>query len=205
MKFSILALLFVGFASLGTADARVGYGNTGHVPQIAASLAVLVDENGRLRCRIEGEYGEFLSSGRFADFVENYPAVGGFVDLIGSLGQCDDRDLLYADVVLAPVGIEEIERVGVSPAMRWAIAAPFLLANTVWQCLAAVGDSWERHTAIWLEIGDLVVRSTFAAVVSSFFSPRNPSPSMRGLVIPWPILAAHYVVGLGSYVFCYNA
>ncbi len=65
-----------------------------------AMAAVLIDENREARCKIAGEHGEFLSSDRFGDFTLANPQTERALDEINALPECDERDALYAGVVL---------------------------------------------------------------------------------------------------------
>ena len=83
-------------------------------------VLLLFDEEGRPRCRVGQNYGEYLSSEKFKDFVREG-------DFAGDLRECGREDALYAGLVLAPEDIHIAGPVSDTTAVT-AVAIPSAIA-----------------------------------------------------------------------------
>ncbi len=94
-----------------------------------AVAPVLFNEEGRPRCGIESWPGEFLPLQRLGHFVEEWG------DSAAELRPCEERDFLYAAIVLAP---QDIQIAGM-PAPGKALPLFFTFGNLTIACAAGFG------------------------------------------------------------------
>ncbi len=182
-----LCLLFAGMIGLASANASV-------------AAAVLLDEQGVPRCKIEGEHGDYLSADRFAEFVENDPAAAAALDEINALRECGDQDVAYAGIVLAP---EEIEAAAVTPFARGVIMTTIGVFIALTEC--NIGTKRAKESAPWFT-GGVVASGTYGAFFAVAFNSLLPAAKVakKGVVaLSAPLVLAYYFAGTGSYSLCY--
>ncbi len=170
-----------------------------HAPQ----MAILLDEKGVPRCKVEGEHSEFLSVDRFGEFVENDPGANAILDEINALRECDDGDVAYAGIVLAP---EEIQAAAITGFHRGVISAMAMATYSFVSCMSGGLFAKDRQPFL-LSLNRTVHRSAFWSIVHSFIMPpilENAGSLGRTLFIISPgILLAYAGLGVGFSSFCY--